>query len=129
MSVTAPSPLFQEDLYHFSNPVLIILSKPWDVYPSSEKVLLQKILTSVKIDMNAVQMIVQPSLNLKSLEVYSPSRVLIFGSEINEDIPLYQATPAQGFITIRADDLSLLDEQKKKNLWLALRQMFGPPAP
>jgi hypothetical protein len=128
LSVSAASPLFQEDLYHFSNPILVILSKPWDMYPSSDKILLNKILTSVKIDMDAAQMVVQPSVDLKSLKVYSPARVLIFGSEINQDVPYYQATPAQGFITIRADDLSLLDDQKKKNLWIALRQMFGPPA-
>ena len=123
--MSAASPLFQEDLYHFSNPTLVVLSKPWDLYPSSDKILLSKILTSVKIDMDAVQMVVQPSVDLKSLQVYSPARVLIFGSEINQDVPYYQATPAQGFIAIRADDLSLLDDQKKKNLWIALRQMFG----
>ena len=88
--------------------------------------MLNKILTSVKVDINAVQMIVLPSVMLKSLNVYLPERVLIFGSEVNEDIPLYQATAAQGFIAIRADDLSVLDDQKKKNLWIALRQMFAP---
>lgn len=125
MSVSAPSALFQEDLYYFSNPVVIILSKPWQVYAPAEKALLQKILTSVKIEMDAVQMIVQPSLDLRSLQAYSPAHVLIFGSDMEEGIPFYQATAAQGFIAIRADDLNLLDDQKKKNLWVALRQMFG----
>ena len=125
MSGSAPSPLFQEDLYHFSNPVLVVLSRDWEAFSPTEKLLLQKILTSVKIDINAIQLIARPSLDLKSLQTYTPARVLIFGSEINEDIPLYQATAAQGFIAIRADDLSLLDEVKKKNLWTALRQMFG----
>ena len=70
-------------------------------------------------------MVVHPSMDLESLKVFSPSRVLIFGSNLQEDVPLYQATAAQGFIVIRADDLSMLDDQKKKNLWLALRQIFG----
>lgn len=125
MSVSSPSPLFQEDIYHFSNPVLVVLSKPWEAYVDAEKILLNKILTSVKLDIHAVQMVILPSVDLKSLQVYTPARVLIFGSQVNEDIPLYQATPAQGFIAIRADDLTLLDDQKKKNLWVALRQMFG----
>jgi hypothetical protein len=30
-----------------------------------------------------------------------------------------------GFRVIRADDLHELDDDRKKNLWLALRQMFG----
>lgn len=119
------SHLFQEDLYLFSAPVVVVLPKPWESYDPEEQTLLQKILTSVKIDIGAVQMVVHPSIELASLKVFSPSRVLIFGSSIQEDIPLYEATAAQGFIAIRADDLSMLDDQKKKNLWLALRQMFG----
>jgi hypothetical protein len=117
--------LFQEDLYHFTTPVIVVLSKPWDDYPPAEQVLLQKILTSVKIDINAIQIVSRPSITLKSLLPFSPDRVLIFGSETEQEIALYQQTPAQGFIVIRADDLSQLNDDKKKNLWIVLRQMFG----
>lgn len=117
--------LFQEELYFFTNPLVVVLPKPWESYGTTEQTLLQKILTSVKIDMDAVQMVVQPSIELELLKIFSPARVLIFGSGTREDIPLYQSTQAQGFIVIRADDLSQFDDQKKKNLWIALRQMFG----
>ncbi len=70
-------------------------------------------------------MVSQPSLSQNSLLPFSPARVLIFGSETDEEIALYQQTPAQGFNVIRADDLTQLDDGKKKNLWIALRQMFG----
>jgi len=128
--MTGPHPsalpyLFQEELYLFSNPVLVILPKPWESYGSSEQTLLQKILTSVKIDMDTVQIVVLPSADLESLKVFSPSRVLIFGGNTADHLPFYKETTAQGFMAIRAEDLSLLDDQKKKNLWLALRQMFG----
>lgn len=116
--------LFQEELYSFDSPLVVILPKPWESYTIEEQNLLQKILTSVKIDMSAVQILVQPSVELKSLQIFSPKRVLVFGSATREDIPLYSSTAAQGFIVIRADDLNALDDQKKKNLWLALRQMF-----
>lgn len=87
--------------------------------------LLKKILTSVKVDMSSVHMLVRPSLNMKSLDVFGPVRVLIFGVDPSEPFDKYQLTTAQGFTVIRADDLSALDDQKKKNLWIALRQMFG----
>lgn len=125
MNHSTLSQLFQEDLYHYTTPVIVVLSKLWDSYNPEEQVLLQKILTSVKIDVNAIQMISQPSLTLNSLLPFSPARVLIFGSETDEEIALYQLTPAQGFMVIRADDLTQLDDGKKKNLWIALRQMFG----
>ncbi|HEU5148637.1 MAG TPA: hypothetical protein VFT90_18045 [Chryseosolibacter sp.] len=117
--------LFQEELYAFGANVVVVLPKPWQDYGAEEQTLLKKILTSVKVDINAIQMVVQPSIDLRSLNIYSPSRVLLFGVNPNEDIPLYQTQTAQGFTVIRADDLSALDDQKKKNLWLALRQMFG----
>ena len=125
MNATSLSHLYQEDLFYFSTPLVIILPKPWESYQEDEYKLLQKILTSVKIDINAVQIVVQPSVDLETLQIYSPARVLIFGSEVTQEISFYQATPAQGFTVIRADDLTQLDDQKKKNLWNALRQMFG----
>jgi hypothetical protein len=117
--------LYQEDLYYFKAPVLVVLPRSWDSYSPEEQNLLHKILTSVRISWNSIQLIIQPLVVLKSLAIYSPSRVLIFGSETAEKIMAYEETQAQGFIVISADDLNRLDDQKKKNLWTALRQMFG----
>jgi hypothetical protein len=116
--------LFQEELYQFTAPMTVVVPRPWETYTQEEELLLAKILTSVKIDIGAVQMIEQAVLDLQALPIYSPTRVLIFGSA-SEDLPLYQVVPAQGFTVIRADDLAMLDDIKKKNLWAALRQMFG----
>ena len=125
MNPEALTHLFQEELYRFSNPVAVVLPKPWESYVAEEQLLLKKILTSVKTDFNAIGMVVQPSVDLKSLSHFNPERVLVFGCEITDDIPFYQETAAHGFMVVRADDLSLLDDQKKKNLWAALRKMFG----
>lgn len=117
--------LFQEELYNFNTAVVVVLTQPWQRYSGDEQALLKKILSSVKVDINAVQMVAQPSIDLQTLHIYSPSRVLLFGATPTDNLPLYQAHTAQGFTVIRADDLGAFDEQKKKNLWLALRQMFG----
>jgi flagellar motor switch/type III secretory pathway protein FliN len=117
--------LYQEELYQYTNPVVVVLSKPWSSYTPDEQLLLQKILTSVKLSVDAVQVVTRVSLSLKSLASLSPGRVLIFGAHTEEEIVLYQQTPAQGFIVIKADDLTQLDDTKKKNLWNALRQMFA----
>jgi hypothetical protein len=116
--------LFHEDLYFLKVPVLVVLPKAWESYSPDEQNLMQKILTSVKIDWNSVQLLIQPLITLKSLAIYAPERVLIFGSQTDESMATYQETQAHGFIVIRADDLSLLDDQKKKNLWTVLRQTF-----
>ena len=126
MQPQALSQLFQEDLYHFNTPVIVVLSRDWRFYSEEEQMLLRKIVGSVKLDINTIQMVARPLLDLKALQIYRPSKILLFGANAADaDLPMYQSTTAQGFIVIRADDLSALDDEKKKNLWLALRQMFG----
>lgn len=117
--------LFQEDLYHFTTPVAVLLPRAWETFTEDEQSLLKKILTSVKVDLNAVQILITPKVNGSLLQVYSPARVLIFGCETIDEVPMYQSTTAHGFRVVRADDLSELDDTRKKNLWAALRQVFG----
>lgn len=125
LSYSATSPLFQEEIYQYDTQVMVVLAKAWEEYTSEQQRLLEKILTSVKIDIHSVQMISLPIVSLTSLTNFAPARVLIFGSATKEDIGLYQQTPAQGFIVVKADDLTQLDDSRKKNLWMALRPMFG----
>jgi hypothetical protein len=117
--------LFQEELYRFSSPALVVIvSKNWDEYSSEEKNLLAKILGSVKLDLASVQIISRTAVSLQALPSLHASKVLIFGS-VADEIKLYENTTAQSFSVIRADDLARLDDVKKKSLWLALKQMFG----
>jgi hypothetical protein len=125
LNSAALTQLFQEDLYRFGSPVIVVLPKAWHEYTSEEQLLLKNILTSVKVDINAVQLIVRSSVDMNSLRVYAPAKALIFGLQTPDAIEKYQNLPAQGFTVIWADDLAALDDQKKKNLWVALRQMFG----
>lgn len=117
--------IFEEDLYSFSAPMLVVLARAWETYSDDERSLLEKILTSVKIDINAVHIIVEQDLKLEALRLFAPARVLIFGAETDEALAPYQDTAVHGFRVIRADDLHELNDERKKNLWLALRQMFG----
>jgi hypothetical protein len=118
---TALTPfLFQEELYQIPAKTLVVMKKPWDAYTSEEKLLLSKILGSVKLTLASVQLIVQPTLILSSLR--QGEKVLVFGSE-SQGSP-YVCERAQGFTILKADDLSELDDAKKKSLWLALKEMF-----
>lgn len=125
MARTSLAYMFQEDLYQFTASIVVVLGRAWETYTSDERELLQKILNSVKVDINAVHIVAEGSTNLESLRPFAPSRVLIFGTQVKEDIPSYEDTVVRGFRVIRAHDLHELDDDRKKNLWLALRQMFG----
>lgn len=123
MNSSALPYLYQEELYQVTGKILVVLARPWEQYTEEEKVLLSRILSSVKLNTAAAHIIVQNTLSLASLRTYNISRVLVFGA--SADITAYQAVQVQGFSVIRADDLSHLDDQKKKNLWMALKTMFG----
>jgi hypothetical protein len=116
--------LFQEDLYVLPPKVTVILARPWSDYATEQRTLLSKILASVKLSMAGVQIISSGSFDIKSIPSQSTSNILIFGSRTEPSITPYQLNQAQGFSVIKADDLNELDDQKKKNLWVALKAMF-----
>jgi hypothetical protein len=116
--------LFQETLYQTPSRVMVVMQRNWDTYTPDEKILLAKILAAVKLELASVQIISQAVFSLPSVSAYAPSRVVIFGST-TEGIKPYEAVQAQGLSVLKADDLSELDDSKKKSLWLALKTMFG----
>jgi hypothetical protein len=117
--------LYPEELYRFSYPVAVGLSGPWDSYSADEQALLFRILGSVHVNPDSAGIADLSKGSFDSLRMWGPSRVLLFGCDWASDIPLYQVTARGSFNVIRADDLSAFDDQKKKMLWAALRQMFG----
>ena len=124
MSASPLTHLFGEEIYNIPQRVVIMVRQPWESYSAEEKTLLAKILGSVKIDLAAVRIVTSEKINQAQLTELGAQKVLIFGSE-TPDIKPYENQQAQGFSVIKADDLSGLDDAKKKSLWLALRNMFG----
>jgi DNA polymerase III psi subunit len=123
MSSTLASHMFQEELYDVPTPVLIVLSRPWSTYTEADHALLNKILGSVKIDTASVRVLTQKIFSIADLPSSQAAKVLVFGSET--DIAPYQPVQAQAFTVVKADDLTQLDDARKKSLWGALKQMFS----
>jgi hypothetical protein len=117
--------LFPEDLYQLPpRPLVVVLSGEWDQYTDDQKSLLAKILGAVKLDLASVQLVTGKGLSMTYLSHLASPKILVFGASLN-DVKPYEHVQAQGFSVIKADDLSELDDAKKKSLWLALRTMFG----
>jgi hypothetical protein len=117
--------LYQEELYQIRSTIVVVIPRDWASTSDEEKVLLSKILGSVKLNTARVQIISKASLSSKSLKFLAPTKVLIFGAAVEGDIKPYENHIIDGISVIKAEDLRQLDDVKKKNLWLALRQMFG----
>jgi DNA polymerase III psi subunit len=87
-------------------------------------VLLSKILTAVKLSLDAVVIWQQPKFDL-SAWAEKPTKVLCFAPA--DGLPKLEVLPAQStlvVVSLPLPELMTNDEAKKK-LWGALRMMFG----
>lgn len=117
--------IYQEDLYVLPAKVIIIIDKAWEEITADERVLLAKILGSVKLSLSAVQIIVGKKFELSSLQAFGPDRVIAFGATLKDQAMPYEVLSVDRTMVLQADALDALDDQKKKSLWNALKQMFG----
>lgn len=123
MSTAPLSHLFNEEVYSIPPIVTIVINKSWENISEEHKVLLGKILGAVKVSLSAARVIKRDAVTLEDLRAIGNQKILIFGTEA--PLSLYENIQAQGFSVIRADELSALDDIKKKNLWIALKTMFA----
>jgi hypothetical protein len=117
--------LYQEELYVIPPRTLVLLDKEWPDFSEEEGALLTKILGSVKLSLASVQIIHQSNTSVSDLLSFNPSKIISFGVNVSPIQKQYEYVPLDGVHIIVSDALSRLDDQKKKSLWVALRQMFG----
>lgn len=125
MNSTAIENIFQEELYRIPVPVVIIIPRPWHKILEDEKTLLAKILGSVKLNIGSVAIMVREEVSPETIRNSNSEKLLVFGSKFLPDIKAYESVEIEGISVIRADDLGQLDEGRKKQLWVGLKQMFG----
>ena len=117
--------LYQEELYVIPARTLVIIDRPWVDLTEDEKILLAKILGSIRLSAASVQILERNNLTASDLLPLNPKRVISFGVKITPVQKLYEYIPVDGMHILVADPLAALDDGRKKNLWLALKQMFG----
>jgi hypothetical protein len=117
--------LYQEELYIIAPSTLMLVDKAWCDITDEEKVLLNKILGSVKLSLATVIVQHRQDASVNDLLPFNIQRLISFGVTVSPVQKQYEYVPLDGLQIIVADGLSELDDSRKKNLWLALRQMFG----
>jgi hypothetical protein len=117
--------IFQEDIYSIPAPLLIVLAKPWEELSEAELDTLSKMLKAVKLSLASVQIIVRTEFDKNDLSVFSPTRVLAFGASLTTPFKYYENINSENTSIIISESLDQLDDQKKKSLWIALKDMFS----
>lgn len=117
--------LFNEEIYKISQKTLVIIPTPWDELAPEIAELLNRILSAVKLDLSAVQILQASAFDDSLIIANKPNRILLFGVSVHLTIEKYQVANFNGIPIIAADSLDALSEDKKKSLWAALRAMFA----
>lgn len=125
MSETSGQFIYSEELYNLPAKVIVLLPVPWETLSDDQVTLLRKILGSVKLSLEGVQLICRKQAELADLDIFNPAAIISFGVPLNPKSELYQATLVGQLQVIQSDDLSTLDDAKKKSLWNALKQAFN----
>lgn len=127
MSSTSPvslESLFQEEIYEIDTPVLVVVAD-WQNVDEADRLLLSKILASVKLSLGAVRIMSASSFRLQDAQNLSPRYVVSFGCRLTDIDKKYEVCSIGTTRVVEADSLNTLDDQKKKNLWNALKQIFN----
>jgi hypothetical protein len=116
--------LYQEELYKIKSKVLVVIPRPWEQLQEDETLLLQKVLTAVKLSMASVQIVTKQDFDIQEFEVYQPSFILSFGAVLKGSDKMYENLLVDGTPVLVSDELRQLDDVRKKNLWTMLKQAF-----
>ncbi|AYB34041.1 hypothetical protein [Chryseolinea soli] len=117
--------LYQEELYSLPSPVLFILNQPWETIADPDKTVLTKMIGALRLSLASVRIITRSEFTLADIAAYAPTKVIALGATFKASSELYKCLSLEGVSVVAGDALPVLDDVKKKNLWLALRQMFG----
>lgn len=115
---------FQEELVVIRGNTIVLLPEDWSTYKPEEQELLIKILNSIKLRFEGIQLLVKTEADLESLKIFNPVSVLSFGVHLKQANTLYTSIDWEGIRVVLADNLPTLDDQKKKQLWGVLKTTF-----
>ncbi len=116
--------LYQEEIYRIKSKVMIVINKPWCEMAEEEIVLLQKILTALKLSLASIHVINRTEFSVEDFKIFSPSIIIGFGAALKNSESLYQRLLINGTTVVMAHELHELDEARKRNLWATLKQVF-----
>ena len=116
--------LYSGELYNLKPKVLIVISKPWSEIQEDERTLLGKILSAVKLSLSSVQIVNRTDFGVEDFNAYGPACIIAFGATLKNSTKMYEKISAKRTAIVVADALRQLDDNRKRNLWLTLKELF-----
>lgn len=117
--------LYTEEVYRIGKKTTVIISDPWDKISDADRALLQKILHAVGLSIDAVTIVHQPTLSIKSVRE-NALMVIYFGDSVDGVTP-FEPSSIDDLPVLCSPSLEKLqaDATSKQKLWAGLKVMFG----
>ncbi|MBX2969473.1 MAG: hypothetical protein KF803_08870 [Cyclobacteriaceae bacterium] len=115
---------FHEELFVIQGNTIVLLPQDWSTYKPDEQELLIKILNSIKLRFEGIQLLVKTEVDLETLRLFNPVSILSFGVNLKQAPTPYSPITWEGIPVLLADNLPALDDPKKKQLWGILKTTF-----
>lgn len=116
--------LYQEELYRIKPKTLVIITKPWSDLSEDEHGLLEKILKSLQLSLASVQVMIRSQFSSDEFEAFDPPFIIAFGAILRNSDKMYEEIRVNETKIVVAHELDQLDESRKRNLWITLKQVF-----
>ena len=116
--------IFDSELYTASSEVVIIIDRRWKEIGSDERILLQKILAAIQLNINGVRIVQEHQLDRNLIS--KSQRLISFGWN-PENKTLYEQQPFGDGQIVCSESLDLLikNDDAKKRLWQGLKKLFA----
>jgi DNA polymerase III psi subunit len=116
---------YQEEVYQIRPRPIVVINEAWDHLGEKELELLSKIISALKISIDSVTIITQPSFDITSFK--GKTLKLIYFGDLPEGVSRYEILESHGLSFICSVSLTQLleNEQARKQLWAALKKLFS----
>ncbi len=116
---------YQEEIFQFKPKPIVVINKAWEQVGEKERELLSKIVSALKISIDSITVVSQPTLNIISFK--DKTGKLIYFGDLPAGVSMYEVLESDGLSFICSENLSELidNEPARKQLWLCLRRLFS----
>ena len=116
---------YQEEIFKIKPKPVVVINAAWEKLGDKERELLSKIISALKISIDSITIVCQPTLDIISL-TGKTYKVVYFG-ELPTGVSRYEILESGDVSFICSESLTqLLDnEASRKLLWVALKRLFS----
>ena len=116
---------FQEEIFQIKQKPIVVINETWEELGDKERELLTKIISALKISIDAITVVSQPTLQITSY--YNKTNKLIYFGELPSGVLHYEMLESGDVSFICSESLTQLidNEPARKQLWQGLRRLFS----